>query len=75
MYISQAERIYNYRLNNTVEHVFAYYSEQDRLQAVREQEEENSYLEELEEFEYDFAQSVKAHDNPNNSYRLFKTVK
>ena len=75
MYISQEERIYNYRLNNTVEHVFAYYNEQDRLQAIREQEEENSYLEELEEFEYEFEQSVKAHDDSTNSYRLFKTVK
>ena len=75
MYISQEERIYNYRLNNAVDHVFAYYSEQDRLQAIREQEQENSYLNELEEFEHEFEQSVKAHNNPNNSYRLFKSVK
>ena len=75
MFKSQEERIYDYRLNNTVEHIFAYYSEQDRLQAIREQEQENSYLNELEEFEYDFAQSVKAHNNPSNSYRLFKSVK
>jgi len=73
--MNQLERIRLYRLNNCVDHVFAYYRELDKIQAIREQEQENSYLNELEEFEYDFAQSVKANDNPNNSYSLFKTVK
>jgi hypothetical protein len=74
MYISQEERIYNYRLNNAVDHVFSYYSEQDRIQAIREQEQENSYLEELEEFEQDFEYLISCHDNSNNSFRLFKSV-
>ena len=69
--MNQLERIRLYKLNNCVEHVFSYYSEQDKLQAIREQEQENAYLEELEEVEHEFELAVNAHDNPNSSYKLF----
>ena len=69
--MNQFERIRLYRLNNCVDHVFAYYSEQDKIQAMKEQEQENAYLEELEEAEHEFELAVNAHDNPNSSYKLF----
>ena len=70
--MNQLERIRLYRLNNCVDHVFAYYRELDKIQAIREQEQENSYLNELEEFEQDFEYSLACHNDPNNPYRLFK---
>ena len=69
--MNQLDRIRLYRLNNCVDHVFAYYSEQDKIQAIKEQEQENQYLNELEQFDYKFELAVRAHDNPNNSYKLF----
>jgi hypothetical protein len=69
--MNQFERIRLYRLNNCVDHVFAYYSEQDKIQVIKEQEQENAYLNELEQFDYEFELAVKAHDNPNSSYKLF----
>ena len=69
--MNQLDRIRLYRLNNCVDHVFAYYSEQDKIQAIKEQEQENAYLNELEQFDYEFELAVRAHDNQNNSYKLF----
>ena len=69
--MNQLDRIRLYRLNNCVDHVFAYYSEQDKIQAIKEQEQENAYLNELEQFDYEFELVVRAHDNQNNSYKLF----
>ena len=70
--MNQLERIRLYRLNNCVDHVFAYYRELDKIQAIREREQENTYLDELEQFEQDFEYSLACHNDTNNPYKLFK---